>query len=212
LLAKFRALGVYSETYRSVVRAQLYAEKFTDVLAVEREISDEAEQVSFYILSFGTEEEANATIDEIATDGFLPVWNTIRSRPFDAESDSTANAFEILWRQQVDLAGFGAEVQTAAFTLPIGVNSDALIQANATTGVPTYYIIQVSGRELRPLTAAAYEARKREVLTSFLDTQIAGSLEIKEFWRGRVPTQPVLDPKFLAPPTPAPATPGAISP
>lgn len=214
VMAQFEELGVDPDVYRSVVRAQLYIDKMTDALAEENGVADEAEQASFYILSFGTEEEANATVEQIAADGFLTVWNTIRSTPANAESDSTANAFEVLWRRQEDLVSFGTEVQSAVFNLPVDTPSDVLVQVDATTETETYYIVQVSGREVRPLSANAYETAKRENLTSFLDSQIAGSLETTEFWRGRVPTQPVLDPKFLVPPTPAPeqTTPEAVAP
>ena len=214
LLAQFEELDVNLAVYREVVRAQIYIDKLTDALAEEDGVLDEAEQASFFALSFGSEEEANATVDDIATDGFLTVWNTIRSRPFDAESDSTANAFEILWRSQADLANFGTEAQTAVFNLPLETPSDVLVQTDEATGTETFFIIQVSGREVRPLSENAYDTAKRANLTSFLDAQIAGNLEITEFWRGRVPTQPVLDPKFLVAPTPAPeqATPAAIVP
>lgn len=209
LLTEFRALGVNDQTYRDVIRAQIYTDRLTDALAQEFGVSDQAEQVSFYTLSFGTEEEATEALAQIAAGDFLTVWNTTRSLPADPESASTATAFEVLWRQQSDLSGFGVDVQTAVFTLPIGETSDVLTLTDMTSGSITYFIVQVSGRETRPLTAAAYQTRKQEVLTSFLDSQITGSLEIKEFWRSRVPTQPVLDPKFLAAPTPAPTVPAS---
>ena len=214
LLAQFEEYDVNLDVYREVVRAQIYIDKLMEALAEEDEVSDEAEQVSFFALSFGSEEEANATVGDIASDGFLTVWNTIRSQPFDPESESTANAFEILWRSESDLANFGAEVQTAAFNLPLETASDVLVLADAETGTETFFIIQVSGREVRPLSESAYDTAKRANLTSFLDAQIAGNLEITEFWRSRVPTQPVLDPKFLVAPTPAPeqATPEVLTP
>ena len=214
LLAQFAEYGVDEATYRSVVRSQIYIDKLTDALAEESNLPDEAEQASLYLLSFGTEEEANEAVDQIGADGFLTVWNTIRSATREPESTSTANAFELLWRRPEDFANFGEEVQAAAFNLPLGTPSDVLVQRDEATETETYYIVQVSGREVRPLSANALETEKRENLTSFLDTQIAGNLEITEFWRNRVPTQPVLDPKFLVAPTPAPAeaTPGVLSP
>lgn len=216
LLAQFRDMGVDEATYRSVVQAQLYRDKLSDALAEENNLSEEAEQASVYLLSFTDEAEANEALEQVAAEGLLTVWNTIRSTPLDPESDSTANALELLWRRQEDLANFGAGVQTAVFELPLNSPSDILVNEDATTETTTYYIVQVSGREVRPLSPSAFEAEKQENLTTFLDSQIAGSLEITEFWRSRVPTQPVLDPKFLVPPTPDPAqqltTPGATAP
>jgi hypothetical protein len=216
LFAQFQEMGVDEATYRSVVRAQIYLNKFSDALAEETDLPDEEEMVSFYLLSFNDEGEANAALDGIEAEGFLTVWNTIRSTPPDPEVATITNASEILWRRQEDLANFGTEVQTAVFELPLNTSSDILVAADATTDTATYYLVQVSGREVRPLSQNALDTEKRENLTSFLDSQIAGGLEITEFWRSRVPTQPVLDPKFLVPPTPDPAqqatTPGAIAP
>lgn len=216
LLAQFQSMGVDEATYRSVIRAQLYLNKLSDALSEENNLPEEAEQASLYLLSFTDEAEANAALAQIDADGFLTVWNSIRSTPPDPESTTTANALELLWRRQEDLANFGAEVQTAAFNLPLDTPSDVLVNEDVTTEISTYYIVQVSGREVRPLSQSAFETEKRENLTSFLDSQIAGGLEITEFWRSRVPTQPVLDPKFLVPPTPDPAqqvtTPGATTP
>jgi hypothetical protein len=216
LFAQFQEMGVDEATYRSVVRAQIYLNKFSDALAEENDLPDEEEMVSFYLLSFNDEGEANAALDGIEAEGFLTVWNTSRSTPPDPEVATITNASEILWRRQEDLANIGTEVQTAVFELPLNTSSDILVAADATTDTATYYLVQVSGREVRPLSQNALDTEKRENLTSFLDSQIAGGLEITEFWRSRVPTQPVLDPKFLVPPTPDPAqqatTPGAIAP
>lgn len=216
LLAQFQALDVDEATYRSVVRAQIYINRFSDALAEESNLPEEDEQASFYLLSFTDEAEANAALDQIEAEDFLTVWNTIRSTPPDPEATSTANALELLWRRQEDLSNFGAEVQTAVFNLPLDTLSDVLVNEDATTETTTYYIVQVSGREVRPLSQSAIDTEKRENLTSFLDSQIAGGLEITEFWRSRVPTQPVLDPKFLVPPTAEPSqqltTPGAATP
>jgi hypothetical protein len=212
LLTQFQEYGVPAETYRSVVRAQLYRDKLADALAEESDLPDEAEQASFYVLSFATEEEANEALAQIESEDFLTVWNTIRSTPTDPESESTANAFELLWRRQEDLANLGAEAQEAIFDLPLNTPSEILVSEDATTETTTYFIVQVSGREVRPLSETVLETEKRQNLTNFLDTQVAGNLQITEFWRNRVPTQPVLDPKFLAQPTaepvqqPAPVT------
>jgi hypothetical protein len=199
LFAQFQEMGVDEATYRSVVRAQIYLNKFSDALAEENDLPDEEEMVSFYLLSFNDEGEANAALDGIEAEGFLTVWNTIRSTPPDPEVATITNASEILWRRQEDLANIGTEVQTAVFELPLNTSSDILVAADATTDTATYYLVQVSGREVRPLSQNALDTEKRENLTSFLDSQIAGGLEITEFWRSRVPTQPVLDPKFLVP-------------
>lgn len=206
-MGRFRALGVSEATYREVVRAQLYRERLTEALAEERELSEEAEQASAFVLSFDTEEEAGEAAERVEEEGFLTVWNTIRSTPVDPESESTAVANEVLWRTEEAIAtNLGAEVAAAIFDLPLDTPSEVL--APAQTGETAgYHIVQVSGREVRPLSATELENRKLELLASFVDGQLTGNLILTEFDRGRAPTQPVLDPIFTAPPTATPPLP-----
>ncbi len=47
-------------------------------------------------------------------------------------------------------------------------------------------------------------AANKQLLIAFLEEKRIEDVELSEFWRSRVPTTPVLDPKFRQPPTPAP--------
>jgi hypothetical protein len=205
-------MGVSEETYRDVIRAQLYREKLADALGEEVELPDEAEQASVSILSFDTEEAAEAALSEIAEEDFLTVWNRIRSAPQDAE-ENAGSASEVLWRTQEQLEQqFGPTVAEIAFELPLHTPSEIIAQeeqanAEADEDLPTrYFIIQVSGREVRPLSRATVENQKQELVTTLISERRDGSadVEISNFWRTRVPNQPILDPKFLAQPTQAP--------
>lgn len=205
LLSQLQELGVEEETYRSVVRSQLYIERLTEALAEERELSEEAEQASIFVLSFATEEAANEALDQIEEQGFLDVWNTIRSTPASVgeEGEPVARATETVWQTQDTIeSSFGSAIAEAAFDLSLNTPSDVLVQEDAATGTSQYYIIQVSGREVRPLSEQELTNNRRQLVTNFIDQQLVGGLDISEFWRNRVPTQPLLDPKFLAPPTP----------
>lgn len=211
-MGRFRELGISEETYRQVVRMQLYRERLTEALAEENELAEEAEQASAFVLSFDTEEEANEAVQRIEEEGFLTVWNTIRSTPFDAESESTAVANELLWRtQEATATSLGEEAADAIFSLPLNTVSDVLEQTQA-NGTVRYHIVQVSGREVRPLSETDLDNRRRELLASFIDQELAGNLILTEFNRGRAPTQPVLDPIFTAPPTATPPLPTAPQP
>ncbi|HEX6385800.1 MAG TPA: SurA N-terminal domain-containing protein [Anaerolineae bacterium] len=204
---QFRELGIGEETYRDVVRAQLYRERLMEALAEERDLAEEAEQASAFVLSFDTEEEAVEAAEQIEEERFLTVWNTIRSMPPDPESELTATASEVLWRTEEAIAtSLGEEVADAIFSLPVDTPSEVLEQTQ-TDGTVRYHIVQVSGREVRPLSEAELENRKRELLASFIDEQLAGNLMLTEFDRGRAPTQPVLDPIFTSPPTATPPLP-----
>jgi hypothetical protein len=225
-ITQFADLGIDEATYRSVVRTQLCRERLTDILAEEEELSGRAPQASIFLLTFETEAEANEALAQIEERDFLTVWNTIRSRPPEAEAapgegeeaaelataTSTATAGELLWRTRETLEGsHGEEVAEAAFSLPVNEPSEVIGVTQPDTETQQYVILMVSGREERPLTEAELDTAKQEILQAFVDGQLAGRLEISDTWRNRVPTVPILDSKFLVPPTPAPTIPPTVA-
>ena len=208
LIDQFEALGVSEEQYREIVRNQLYRERLIEALSTENELSNEAEHVSFFVLQFETEEEANEAAAMIDSSDYLSVWNEIRSIVPDPAEPSTAQATEILWRTQDAVAtSIGAEVAEVAFDLPIG-ESSAVISRTVDAETSRYYLIQVSGREVRPLSESELQTAELENLAAFIDSQLTGNLTLTEYDRGRTPTSPVLDPLFTTPPTATPAAGG----
>ncbi|WP_420631193.1 SurA N-terminal domain-containing protein [Candidatus Leptofilum sp.] len=207
-MTQFAEKGVSEELYREIVRTQLYRERLVEALAEENELSDEAEQASFFVLQFGTEEEANEAEALIAEQGYLPVWNEIRSIVPDPESGSTASTDEVVWLTQTATANrLGAEVAEAAFTLPIREPS-SVISRTVDAQTTLYYLIQLTGKEERPLSATEYQTLQQENLGAFIQEQlVTGGLTLTEYDRGRTPTNPVLDPIFTTPPTATPALP-----
>lgn len=208
-VGRFEDLGVSEASFRELVRAQLIEEALRDELAVEQEVPDEAEQVSFFYLTFEIEAEAQSVQDEITTTGFLETWNRIRSTPAADAAESSASARELVWRTRQDVAGLLAEeVAEVAFSADVGQPSEIVVVESASEDASdTYYILQVSGREIRPLTERAVEQLKSESIQLWLDSQRAGNVEIFERWRTNVPRRPLLDARFLVAPTPAPPTP-----
>jgi hypothetical protein len=203
-------LGVDEATFRNVILAQLYQERLVEAIASEQEIADEAEQASFFYIVSETLEEAEQALADIETEDFLTVWNTIRSQPADPESESTLSASELLWRTQEDIESFfGSDLATEAFELGLDEPSGVVIVSSESEDGPTdsYFIIMVSGREVRPLSESAISAAEQEAFQTWLEAQRLGSVEIFERWRTAVPGRPILDRRFLVPPTPAPATP-----
>ena len=204
VIAQFEALGVSEEQYRELVRAQLYRERLIEELSLESEISDEAEQVSFFYLQYETEEEANEALAVIGSSDYLSVWNEIKSQPDDVEFTGTAQASEVVWQTEAAITpSLGAEVVEAAFDLSIGEPS-GLISRMVDAETTLYYLIQVTGREVRPLAASELQSLQQNNLATFIDTQLTGNLTLTEYDRGRTPTTPVLDPIFTTPPTATP--------
>jgi hypothetical protein len=220
-IAQFNDLGIDETVYRSVVRTQLCRERLSEILAEEEGLSGSAEQASVFLLTFESEEEAAEAVAQIEESDFLTVWNTIRSRPPEdvaaegsegtEEPASTATAGELPWRTRETLEGsHGAEVAEAAFSLPTNEPSEVISVTQPDTESQQYVILMVSGREERPLSESELNTRKQEILQLFVDEQLAERLQIQDTWRNRVPTVPVLDSKFLVPPTPAPTTPPTV--
>jgi hypothetical protein len=146
----------------------------------------------------------------ISEGGYLSVWNGIRSRPAEEAQGSTVSAGEVIWRTEANIVdAFGQEVADAAFALSVGEQSSVIIQVDdSEAGTSRYYLILLNGKEVRPLDDATLQNQKREILGTWLENQRQISvLDIFERWRNNVPRQPILDPRFLVAPTPAPATP-----
>jgi hypothetical protein len=205
-IASLGDLGVDEATYQSVIRAQLCRERLTEELTTERELSRTAPHASLFVISAGTEEEANEAQALAETEGFLTAWNTIQSLPLDPEAEEapTTSAFELLWRTSDGIeSAVGADVAAAAFELDTDTPSD-LIAVENSDGATTYYLIMVSGREARELSESEFQTRQSELLQAFVDEQLTGNLQINDIWRSRVPTLPALDTKFLAAPTATP--------
>ena len=206
---RFADLGADEATFREVVRAQLYQERLTEALASEQEIADEAEQASFFYIVSETLEEAEQTLADVESDDYLSVWNTIRSQPLDPESESTLVASELLWRPREDIESFfGSDITENAFDLALDESSGiVVVTAGAEGESDSYFIIMVSGREVRPLSESAIASAHQEAFQSWLEGQRLVGVEIFERWRSSIPGRPILDRRFLLPPTPAPATP-----
>lgn len=234
---RLRRLGGSEEILRQVVEAQLYREKLQEALATEEEVATEEEQASFFILTFDNEEAATQALAEINAGTFLDLWNKTQSLPIDPTATSRTTARELLWRNREAIETlYGEEVTQAVFTLAPNTPSGLLAQYEDPTALPTptptpvstlqatpvvtptatpipapvvsnYHIVLVSGREMRPLTESQLQTAKQENLTQWLDAQQAANSQILDRWLGRVPRTPLLDPKYLVAPTPAPTQP-----
>lgn len=210
---RFRDLGVDEDSIRAALRGQILREKLAESLAEAENLPEEAEQASAYVLSFEEEADAEEALTSIEENGFLEVWNRLRSTPADAENAPPGTASEVLWRTQEQYTQqFGPAVAEAVFALELSTPSAVLAQEASADGTQParYYVVQVSGREVRPLSQATIEANKMALVTDLISAvRDSGQPEIviNPVWRTRVPTTPILDPQFLVQPTPQPAIP-----
>ncbi|MDX1614301.1 MAG: SurA N-terminal domain-containing protein [Candidatus Promineifilaceae bacterium] len=206
---RFENLGVDEEEFREVVRAQLYQQQFREELAASEGLPTEAEQAGFFYLTFDDLEEAESALAQIESQDFVTVWNEIRSLPPEEALYGSATARELIWRTQQDIANFlSSEIAATVFTLPLEEPSDIIVEEAATEDeTDTFYLVYVTGREVRPLSEREIENAKAQLLQTWLDGRRVTGVETFERWRVNVPRVPVLDSRFLVAPTPAPVTP-----
>lgn len=204
VLADFDNLGVNDAVFREVVRFNLYADKLAEALGEENNVPTEAMQASIFLLTFDTQADADEAMAMIEAGDFLTVWNTIRSTPPNPDAETTTTASELLWRTQDAMtATLGEDAANVAFTLPPNVPSSPIEQTVDET-TSKFYILQVSGREVRPLSDAVIQNAKQTLLQNLIAEKSAVGVEILELWRNYYPSRPVLDLKFLAPATATP--------
>lgn len=204
VLAQFRDLGVDEDIFREVIRSRMYSERLGEELAKENELPTEAPHASIFLISADTEEDANEVMALIQESDYLTIWNTIRSRVTNPDISDTITATELLWRTQDNIEStLGVSAAEIAFSLPLNVPSSPINQ-EIDAETTRYHILQVSGREVRALSEAVLENAKSQLVTEFVDQEAAIGVEMTEAWRNRIPTQPELDPKFLAQPTATP--------
>ncbi len=205
-LDRLQELGVAEATFREIVRAGLYQERIVEALAAEADLPTEALHVSYFSLTYDDEELANQALVDIASRGYLTVWNEARSAPppADPETAPPVRAGELVWRTEAELqnASIAPTVVAAVFSLDLNTPSD-ILRSDVVPDTPQFLIVMVSGRENQPLTESELNAEKQAVLNSWLATSRSG-VSLTELWRGRVPASPALDPRFLEPPTPVP--------
>ncbi len=210
-LADLEQYGASQTLFEKGVESQLLREQLEEALAEEAGYDTEELQASLFILTYDDEAGANAGMGQIEADGFITIWNKVKSVPFDSENPAPGRAQEQLWLSQSQVGSFlGVAAAEAAFDLPLGEPSQVLTQTVAAAtedGEETtaYHILMVSGREIRPLTQGAIDQQKQEILTAWLEEQRNANVEqFESRWQDRSPSQPSLDPKFFQPPTPDP--------
>lgn len=199
-------LGVTEDDLRQLIRAQLYRERLLEALVSDAELAEEEEQASFFYLQFGSEEEAEDAVELIEADGYDTFWNTIRSMPPDPEAESSTIANEIIWRTWDNISLlFDESISSAAFETPIDeVSAVILVPGLTEEEEDRYYIILVTGRDVRPLSDTAIQTAEQELMNSWLQSNRVVGVESFERWRSNIPVLPAIDTRFLVPPTPTP--------
>ena len=203
---RLSGLGISDESFRAVVEAQLYQELLLEQLVIDNELPTEALHASFFYLLFDSQEEAEDALDEIESGSYEAFWNTVRSTPPEPDDENPIFARELVWRTR-DIVNnqLATSIGEAVFDNPLNKTSSVIVvPAMTEEEEDSYYIIFVTGREIRPLSESAFRTAEQELLDSWIQSRRATGVESFERWRTNVPPNPVIDSRFLVPPTPTP--------
>ncbi len=210
IINRFESAGADEATYRTVVGTVLLRDKLLPVIAEEQGTGSDAEQVSLFFLSFETEAEAQTALTQIQASGYITVWNTIRSTPRNTTTQPLAR--DIDWTtKDILVSNLGQAFADSAFTLELNTPS-GVVSSQIENGTPRFYLLDVRGREMRPLAADDLTNAQTNALDDWLQAQkVAGGVEIFSLWESRVPTRPIL-PNYLLRTEPTPTPPIALTP
>lgn len=203
------ATGGTESLYRQEVKLNLLREGVRDAIASEAEtpVKTEDQYFDFFYIRLNTKEEADALLGRIETEGYLPVWNEIHTTPRVTTTQSTAE--EIPWSTlQTITNNFGTALGDVLATIALDTPSGVIENSDDQSGTLSYFIVQLRGKEMRPLTESAMTSEKEKILNDWLQEK-SKDARIFDIWENNVPNRPLLDRKFTQQqPTPEPATGG----
>lgn len=192
-LDEFAALGGDEAAFRERVRITLLSEQLRDAYAEDQGIATEELQVSLFYIAFSAAEEAEAALGQVNAGGdYVTIWNEIRS----AERVTATQAFasEFQWTAPTTISSsLGTAALDAVETLEVGDVSDVVAGNNQ-----RFYLLQLTGREERPISEARLDSEKNQLLQEWLE-EAELDVQIFDRWEDNVPDRPLLDPKYYTP-------------
>ena len=174
-----KPLDISERQYRLWVRSDVLAQRLQEQMA--EDVAEEADQVKLRLVSTTEEEEATALVARLdAGEAFQTLVEEL-----EADEESTASASELEWfaRDQIE-AGLGEELADLAFSLGVGEYGAPAESA----GGSFYTIIEVLGREVRPLDENVRQQLAESAFQEWVDAQQV--LVERKTYSDRVPTEP----------------------
>ena len=203
---RLKDLGIPEDLLRVSIEAQLYQDLVMKELVIEQELPTQELHASFFYLQFGAQEDAEDALDEIEVNSYESFWNKIRSTPPDPDDDNPTTARELIWRTQETInTQLDSSIGDAVFETPLNEASGVIVVPALTEeDEDSYYVVFVTGREIRPLSESAIRNAERDLLDGWLQSRRGTGVESFERWRSNIPPRPSIDGRFLVPPTPTP--------
>ena len=178
MLDSFKQYDISEKTVRSVYEAQLLREKLMDEITKDTPHTEEQVWARHILVETESEAKAARSLIEGGVD-FAEV-----ARKYSKDTGSGANGGDLGWFGKGQMV---PEFEAAAFSLKIGEVSQPIKSQFG------YHIIQLLGREDRPLDASQYQQKKQTEFTDWLTSQRKqADIKTYDIWKERVPTEPAL--------------------
>jgi parvulin-like peptidyl-prolyl isomerase len=174
-----KPLDISERQYRSWVRGDVLVQRLQEQMA--EDVAEEADQVKLHLISTPEEDEANALAARLdAGEAFQTLVEEL-----EADEETSASTSELEWftRDQIE-AGLGEDLSDQAFSLSVGEYSAPVESA----GGSFYTIIEVLGRETRPLDENVRQQLAESAFQEWVDAQQV--LVVRKTYSDRVPTEP----------------------
>lgn len=179
---QLRDLGFSKEDLRTLLRKELLKEKVFEVLTAG--VESEAEQIWVRHILVGTEEEAKAAYDLlIGGKNFADLAAEISLDPGSMDNGGEYDYFP---------RGTMVEpFEEAAFNLEIGEISQPVESEHG------FHVIQLLGRDVRPLSSDQLEQNKQKVYQDWL-AEAKEAADVKTYdWASVVPDTPAVPPELM---------------
>lgn len=174
--------GISEADYRAIVAAGIYRTKLFEALTADQPHVEE--QVWARHILVADEQTAHAARERLlAGEDFAALAAELSQDP-----GSASQGGDLGWQRR----GFFVEsFAEAAFALEIGEISEPVQSEFG------FHIIQVLGRQTRPLTAEQYEGARQRTFQKWLEgAKEEAVIEIFDYWMERVPLEPTTPPEL----------------
>jgi peptidyl-prolyl cis-trans isomerase D len=175
-------INLSESSFRKIFEGQLIRQKVFDAITADMEQIQE--QVWARHILVEDEETARDVLARIeAGEDFAEL-----AKELSTDTGSGANGGDLGWFGEGQMV---AEFEQAAFGLEIGEISEPVESSFG------WHIIQVLGREMRPIDNNTFEQLRQQTFQEWLDAQReAADVEINEEWINVVPTEPSIPPQL----------------
>jgi foldase protein PrsA len=175
-----RPLGISEQQYRSWIKVSLLTERLKEDM--KEELPPEAEQVKLRFLSVNSEERANELVQRLDNgEDFDALAEEIQT---DEEEPGYSNELSWLPKELLE-SRLGKELADRAFSLDAGDHSESIAMGEEN---PSYYVIEVTGHQVRELEDPVRERMAADAFQTWLDAQ--QTLVERKSIENRVPTEP----------------------